>query len=157
MKAESEFSRREAMRIALAVSTLMLVKGCVSFRGTDDELEQVFADLDDTLQLLADDPGQEARLLEIAAQIAAVSRNLCADHDDFLQRFDRDSRQFETSNAALQSLVDEFSSNRTLNGRLLLELQEALRAELSPEEWQQVTELLNRKSEILQRPTIGAA
>jgi arsenate reductase-like glutaredoxin family protein len=155
--AVSTISRREALRIALAASALLLVSSCGMFRKSESDLDNAFATLRYTLDEIATDTDQQERLVEIAGQIEAACRALTNEHDTFVEQFESDARLRDTSSAALEQIVEGFAERRTEHRNQLLELQDELRAELTEQEWTTAVEALNQTQEAYTRPKVGSS
>jgi hypothetical protein len=155
--AVSTLSRRDALRITLATSALLLVAGCGMFRKSESDLDKAFATLRDTLDELATDADQQERLVAIAGQIETACRALTDEHDAFVEQFEGDARQRDTSSSALEQVVEGFAERRTEHRNQLLGLQDDLRAELTEQEWTMAVEALNQTREAYTRPTVGSS
>lgn len=149
-------SRREALRISLASSALLLITGCSSLRKSESEQDKAFRKLRSTLDSLAGDTEQQARLISIAERIERTSRDLIIEHDDFLEQFEGAARKRETESATLATIVAGFDKRRARQRNDLLQIQDELRAELTEQEWALAIEALNRKTEAIKRPQIGS-
>jgi hypothetical protein len=155
--AVSTLSRRDALRISLAASALLLVAGCGMFRKSGSDLDKAFTTLRDTLDELATDSDQQQRLIAIAGQIEEACRALTGEHDAFVEQFEGDARQRDTSSAALEQVVDGFAERRTEHRNQLLVLQDELRAELTAKEWTTAVKALNQTQEAYRRPQVGSS
>ena len=153
----STISRREILRIALATSALLLVGGCAMIRKSDSDLDKAFGNLRTTLDEIATDADQQERLIAIAGQIEKACRDLTDEHDAFVEQFEGDARQRNTSSWDLEQVVEEFAGRRTKHRNQLLVLQDELRAELTEQEWTTAVEALNQTQEAYARPKIGSS
>jgi len=150
--AASTVSRREALRIALAASALLVVASCGMLRRSQSGVDKAFMTLRETLDAIATDAGQERQLLAIAEQIETACRDLIDEYDAFIEQFEGHARQRDTGSSALQQVVDGFAVERTKQRNHLLELQDELRSELTEQEWSMVVEALNQTQDGDTRP-----
>ena len=153
----STISRRDTLRITLAASALLLVAGCGMFRKSDSDLDKAFSNLTATLDEIATDADQQERLVSIAEQIEAACRALTDEHDAFVEQFEGEARQRDTSSSDLEQVVEKFAADRTEQRNRVLALQEDLRAELTKQEWTVAVEALNQTQEAYARPKIGSS
>lgn len=150
-------NRREALRIALATSVLLLVAGCGSFRKSESSLDKAYSNLREALDEIAMDDSQQDRLIAIAQQIEDRCQALTREHDEFRQQFDALSRQRDTTSTELTALAEGFAARRTVERDELLRVQDELRAELTEAEWIEAVEALNQTQEAYARPEIGSS
>jgi len=155
--AASTVSRREALRIALAASAMLLIAGCGMFRKSDSDLDKAFSNLRATLDEIAADADQQEHLIAIAGQIETACRALTDEHDAFVEQFEGDARQRDVSSSALEQVVEGFAERRTEHRNQLLVLQDELRAELTEQEWTLAVEALNHTQEAYTRPKVGSS
>ena len=148
-------SRRKLLRVGLAAAALLVVAGCTSFRGTTNDLDKAYRNLQDTLDGIAEDDKQQAQLASIARRIDNRCRELTQEHDEFRERFDALSRQRKTDSADLYALTDDFVRRRTQQRNELLSLQDELRRELTEDEWILAAEALTAKQAAYARPSVG--
>jgi len=123
--------RREALRIALATSALLLVSGCGSFRKSESSLDKAYHNLHETLEAIATDDIRQDRLVSIARQIEKSCQELTREHDEFRQQFDALSRKRDTTSSELTELTEDFAARRTVERDELLRIQDELRTELT--------------------------
>ena len=149
--------RREALRIALATSALLLVSGCGSFRKSESSLDKAYRDLQETLDDIAADDIRQDRLVSIAQQIEKRCQALTREHDEFRQQFDALSRQRDTTSSELTELAEGFATRRTVERDELLRMQDELRAELTEAEWIKAVKALNEIQKANIRAKIGSS
>ena len=136
----TQLSRRQVLK--LGVAAVLLVSGCATFRRESD-LDGALGDLDQALAELEPD-AKRARVVSIAERIETRARELVAEHRDFVDRFDQLLGEHDVPEAQLTEMIDARSGRRiTLRNDLLL-LQQELHDALSPGEWNEVVEILNR-------------
>ena len=149
----SVVSRRDILRVGLATASLLLLSGCQSASKTD--LDNANRSLRRTLDDIAGDDHQEARLASIARRIQNRSRDLVEEHDEFRARFDALTRDRDTTDARLDELIGDFAERRTAHRNELLHLQDELRAELTAEQWAEAVEALTRTKRAIARPPLS--
>ena len=149
--------RREALRIALATSALLLVSGCGSFRKSDSSLDKAYLNLQETLDDIATDDIRQDRLFSIARQIEKRCQELTREHDEIHQQFDALSRKRDTTSFELTELMEGFATRSTVERDELLRMQDELRAELTEQEWTVAVEALDQTREAYTRPQIGGS
>ncbi len=155
--AVSTLSRREMLRITLAASALLLVAGCGMFRKSESDLDKAFTTLREALDEIATDADRQDRLALLAEQIEKACRALTDEHDAFVEQFEGDARQRDTSSSDLEQVVEGFAERRTEHRNQLLVLQDELRAELTEQEWPMALEALNQTQEAYTRPRVGSS
>ena len=148
-------SRREFLRIGLATATLVVVAGCGSLRRKSD-LDKAYQNLQNTLNSIAKDDAEQARLASLSQRIVDQCRALTKEHDEFRRKFDALSRQRDTKSTELDGLVDSFKTRRTQHRDAILRLQDDLRRELTEEEWTKAVEVLNEKAAAFKRSNVGS-
>ena len=150
-------NRREALRISLASSALLLIAGCSAFRKSESDLDKAFRNLDTTMDSLAADSDQQASLISIAERIEKTCRDLTFEHDAFVEQFEAEAQRRETSSAELEKIVQGFGQRRTSERDQLLRIQDELRAELTEQEWATAVKALDQTREAYTRPKIGSS
>ena len=151
----AKISRRETLRITLAASALLLVASCGMFRKSESDLDKAFTALRETLDEIATDADQQERLIAVVGQIETACRALTDEHDTFVEQFEGEARQRDTSSSDLEAVVAGFAERRTKHRNELLGLQDELRAELTAQEWTIALEALNQTPEAYTRPKVG--
>ncbi len=151
----SRVSRRQAIRIGLATASLLVLSSCQSPKGSGADLDKAHRSLRRTLDNIAGDDNQQARLASIARRIENRSRELVEEHDEFRARFDALSRDRDTTAAELDELVSEIAGRRTAQRNELLHLQDELRAELTAEEWAEAVKVLTQTKHAIARPPVS--
>ena len=121
-------NRRQVVQLAAAA---LLVAGCAS-----------------------DSPGEQVRMASIARRIENRSRALVAEQEEFTNGFNIMLNTRDITEAQLTDLIDGQSERREWLRNDLFRLQDELHAELTPEEWTEVVEVLNRKGETVARSNI---
>jgi len=149
--------RREALRIALATSALLLVSGCGSFRKSESSLDKAYRNLHETLDAIATDDIRQDRLVSIARQIEKHCQELTREHDEYRHQFDALSSKRDTTSSELTELTDGFATRRTAERDELLRIQDELRAELTEQEWTTAVKALDQTREAYARPQIGGS
>ena len=142
-------SRRDAIRISLAAASLLIVAGCQS--NSAKALESATRDLRKTLDGMAANDVQSARLASISRRLESRSRELMEDHLEFQGNFDTLSILPEVSSADLKRLGTAYQARRITLRNDLLRLQDELRVELTAEEWEKVVDALNKKAKSVTR------
>ena len=155
--AASTISRRETLRITLAASALLLIAGCGVLRKSENDLDNAYAALRETLDEIATDKDQQARLIAIAGQIETACQALTNEHDAFVEQFEGDARMRDTSSSVLEQIVEGFAERRTEHRNQLILLQDELRAELTEQEWAMALTALNQTQEAYTRPKVGSS
>jgi hypothetical protein len=148
-------SRRQLLRAGLATAVLLVLAGCSSFRGSANDLDKAYRNLQDTLDDIAEDDKQQAQLASIARRINNRCRELIQEHDEYRERFDALSRKHNTDAAELYALTEGFTSRRTKQRNELFRLQDELRRELTEDEWLLAAEALAVKQAAYSRPSVG--
>jgi len=146
-------NRRQVVQLAAAA---LLVAGCASvspIRGGSD-FDEVNADLQSSLDEIADSPGEQVRMASIARRIENRSRALVAEQEEFTNGFNIMLNTRDITEAQLTDLIDGQSERREWLRHDIFRLQDELHAELTPEEWTEVVEVLNRKGETVARSNI---
>jgi Spy/CpxP family protein refolding chaperone len=111
------------------------------------ELNQLLTELDDTEQL---------QVTAIAQRIQARASELADEHRSFTDSFDRQLSTYDTTEAQLQQLVDDYNRRRQLKRNDLLHLQDELHAAMTPDDWSRVVRVLNRAGKSLAAYTLQA-
>ena len=142
--ADPVLSRRQALRMALAASALLVLEGCGTLRRSD--LDKARRDLRRTLDELAKDDPREDVLRSIAQRIADTAVELYEESEAFLSRFDKQSKDRDVSAEELRDTVNRFERRRGQLRAKVLEAQDDLRSELTPEEWAVAIQALNQKA-----------
>jgi septal ring factor EnvC (AmiA/AmiB activator) len=147
-------SRRTILKAGLASAALLLVQGCSVF-GSSDELDEAFAQLRSKLLDLEKNTDQESRLIKISKDIEQSCQQMTDEHNQFRASFENSLNDRKVSNDELENLINDFKYRRNKHRDALFAHQDALRAELSEEEWQRVSKSLNQAGKAYTRPTIG--
>jgi hypothetical protein len=150
-------NRREALRISLATSALLLIAGYSVFRNSESDLDKAFQNLSTTIDSFAGDADQQARLISIAERIEKSCRDLTSEHDAFIEQFEAEAQRRDTSASVLDEIVEGFGQRRTVERDQLLRIQDELRAELTEQEWTTAVEALDQTRESYTRPKIGSS
>jgi hypothetical protein len=150
-------NRREALRISLASSALLLIAGCSVFKKSESDLDKAFRNLRTTIDSFSADTDQQARLISIAERIEKSCRDLTYEHDTFINLFEAEAQQREISSTVLDEIVEGFGQRRTVERDQLLRIQDELRAELTEQEWKTAVEALDQTREAYTRPKIGSS
>lgn len=150
---EPELSRRQALRMALATSALLVLEGCGTLRRSD--LDKARRDLLHTIAELAKDDEREDVLRSIGQRIADAAFELYDESEAFIERFDKQSKDRDISADQIQNTVNRFELRRVELRRNVLEAQDDLRRELTREEWAQAVQALNRKAKAVSPPLPG--
>ena len=157
MPTKMTLNRREALRISLASSALLLIAGCSAFRKSESDLDKAFRNLTTTMDSLAADSDQQASLISIAERIEQSCRDLTFEHDAFVEQFEVEAQRRDTSAAELEKIVQGFGQRRTSERDQLLRIQDELRAELTEQEWVTAVKALDQTREAYTRPKIGSS
>ncbi len=144
-------SRRDALRISLATASLLVVAGCQSGGSAARAFESASKDLRKTLDGMAANDVESARLASISRRLESRSRELLEDHLEFQSNLDTLSILPEVSSAELKRMGSEYQARRITLRNDLLRLQDELRAELTAEEWDEVVDALNNKAKSVAR------
>jgi len=113
----------------------------ISVSGT--ELDSSINNLATALSSITDNENQ-AMLQSIARRIEIRARNLAAEHQEFVDSFDRLLSEHDTTEAQLYQLIDKYTKRRRWLRDDLLYLQDELHASLGPEDWARVVQVLNQ-------------
>lgn len=133
-------NRRRLLEVAVA--SLLVVSGCATLRQTT-ELDSSINGLAAALSSIPDD-GNQVMLQSIARRIEIRARNLAAEHQEFVDSFDRLLSEYETTEAQLHQMIEQYAKRRKWLRDDLLYLQDELHASLEPEDWTKVVEMLNQ-------------
>jgi hypothetical protein len=133
-------SRRQALKLATA--SVLLVTGCATFRQGSD-LDAAMSDLDGLLDETAGN-GEQVWLASIARRIKIRAQDLVAEHREFVDSFDRLLREYSVTEVQLNQLIKAYARRRKWLRNDLLRLQDELHASLTPDEWAEVVQVLNR-------------
>lgn len=151
MAAMTKISRRLIVRLAAA--SLLVISGCTVFRQSRD-LDQALEDLETLLNQFADDTDEQNRLKAAAERIGAVSRELATENADFLGQLDAMLNDRDATDAALTQTVDAHRERRASLRNDLLTQQDEIHAALTPDQWAEVVEVLNRSGPAMVRQSI---
>jgi hypothetical protein len=133
-------SRRQALKLATA--SVLLVTGCATFRQGSD-LDAAMSDLDGLLDQMAGN-GEQVWLASIARRIKIRAQDLVAEHREFVDSFDRLLREYSVTEVQLNQFIKAYARRRKWLRNDLLRLQDELHASLTPDEWAEVVQVLNR-------------
>ena len=147
-------SRRTILKTGLASAALLLVQGCSVFGG-GDELDEAFTQLRNRLIDLEKNTDQESRLIRISKDIEQSCHQMVDEHNQFRASFENLLNDRKVGNDELQTLTNDFKYRRNKHRDALFAHQDALRAELSEEEWKGVSKSLNQAGKAYTRPPIG--
>ncbi len=139
---ECSLSMNRRRLLEVAVASILVVSGCVSLRQTS-ELDTSITSLTTTLDTISDD-GNQVMLQSIARRIEIRARSLAAEHQEFVDSFDRLLSEYEATEAQLHKVIDKYAKRRRWLRDDLLYLQDELHASLEPEDWTKVVEMLNQ-------------
>ena len=142
--ADPLLGRRQALRMALEASAILVLEGCGTLRRSD--LDKARRALPHTIAELAKDDPREDAFRSIGERIVDAAFELYDENGAFLKRFDKQSKDREVSADQLQETVNRFERRRAQLRSKGLEAQDDLRRELTPEEWAQAVQVLNRKA-----------
>jgi len=95
--------RRQFLKLAAAA--FLLVSGCATFRGSSD-LDEHQEELRRLLDDLAGNYGEQVRLTSIARRIEIRSRELVAEHQEFVDTFNSLMSTRDVTEAQLRQSVD---------------------------------------------------
>ncbi len=146
--------RRQFLKLAAAA--LLLVSGCATFRGGSD-LDEYQEELRRLLDDLAGNYGEQVRLTSIARRIEIRSRELVAEHQEFVDTFNSLMSTRDVTEVQLRQSVDSYSHRRNWLRNDLLQLQDELHNELAPDEWAEVITILNRTGQTVARSSVSGA
>ena len=148
-----DFARRQLI-IGIGATIAFLTTACSVFRR-QSEIDRVADELDTQLRRM-DGPGMDERLA-IAEDIRRQTDALLDTHDTFANEFNRRAIDRNVPAEDLYQLVSDYESERAALRKKLLQSQDHLHAAVSDDQWPQVLELLNRKSDIVAsgRGTMG--
>jgi hypothetical protein len=146
-------NRRRLLEVAVA--SLLVVSGCATLRQTT-ELDSSINSLATALSSIPDD-GNQVMLQSIARRIEIRARNLAAEHQEFVDSFDRLLSEYETTEAQLHQMIDKYAKRRKWLRDDLLYLQDELHASLEPEDWARVVQVLNQTGKAVGSYTLSGA
>ncbi|MGI9343609.1 MAG: hypothetical protein ACR2QV_12230 [Gammaproteobacteria bacterium] len=140
----------------LAIASMLVISGC-AIRRSETDLEAYRAELRDLLASLASNDADEVTLLSIAQRISIRSGDLVAEHEEFAVSFGALMGERDATEEQLADMVDQHQDRRKWLRDDLLRLQDELHAQLGPDEWVEVTAVLNRKAPAVSGAAISGA
>ena len=143
---EDAVTRRDAVRISLAASGLMLVGSCRSTPPSTVAFEEASNELGSVLRRIGEDDVERAELAALGRHIRVRAHEMVGEHREFQRCFDELSVRADIPTERLAALGRTFCMRRIAMRDELLRLQDALRRALSSEEWDEVVRVLNRKA-----------
>lgn len=144
-------SRRQALKLAAA--SVLLVAGCATFRQGSD-LDAAMSDLDGILNDIARN-GKQVWLASIARRIGIRARDLVAEHQEFVDSFDRLLSERDVTEAQLKQMIEAHVKRRERLRNDLLRLQDELHASMTPDDWAKVVQVLNRTGKAVTNRTLS--
>ena len=144
-------SRRQALKLAAA--SVLLVAGCATFRQGSD-LDAAMSDLDGILNDIARN-GKQVWLASIARRIGIRARDLVAEHQEFVDSFDRLLSERDVTEAQLKQMIEAHVKRRERLRNDLLRLQDELHASMTPDDWAKVVQVLNRTGKVVTNRTLS--
>ena len=152
---EYSLSMNRRRLLEVSVASLLVVSGCVSLRQTS-ELDTSINSLTTTLDTISDDENL-VMLQSIARRIEIRARSLAAEHQEFVDSFDRLLSEYEATEAQLYKMIDKYAKRRKWLRDDLLYLQDELHASLEPEDWTRVVQMLNQTGKAVGSYTLSGA
>lgn len=144
-------SRRQALKLAAA--SVLLISGCATFRQGSD-LDAAMSDLDGTLDEITGN-GKQVWLASIARRIGIRARDLVAEHQEFVDSFDRLLSERDVTEAQLKQIIEAHVKHREWLRNDLLRLQDELHASMTPDDWAEVVQVLNRAGKAVANRTLS--
>ena len=139
--ARRAISRRDLFE--LAVASLLVASGCATSSPNAD-LDGYLGALRMQLDGLAQNDAERIDLVSVARRIEIRSRELAAEHREFLASFDALMRERDVAEAQLGKAIASYSERRKWLRDDLLKLQDELHDALPPDDWSEVVKVLNR-------------
>ena len=133
-------SRRRVLKLAAA--SVLLVAGCATFRQGSD-LDAAMSDLEGLVGEIAGN-GEQVWLTSIVRRIEIRARDLVAEHREFVDSFDLLLREHAVTEMQLNQLIEAYARRREWLRNDLLRLQDELHASMTPGDWADVVQVLNR-------------
>jgi hypothetical protein len=124
---------------------MLVISGCANLRRGSD-LDAYQMELRDLLEGMADDDADEVALLSVAQRISIRSRDLVAEHQEFAASFAALMSERDATEEQLADMVGRHQDRRQWLRDDLLRLQDELRAQIGPDDWADVSAVLNRKA-----------
>ena len=140
--------------LKLAAASILVAAGCTNIRDESD-LDAAMSDLNRLLDEMGDNEQQQ--VMSIVKRVQAAAGELANEHRTFTDSFDRLLTTYDANETQLQQLVDGYSKRRTQMRNELLYLQDALHAEMTPEDWSEVLRVLNRAGKSLAVYTLSGS
>ncbi len=144
--------RRQLLK--LAVASLLAAAGCTSARPESD-LDVAMGELNQLLDKM--DANYQQRVTAIVQRIRARAGELADEHRTFTERFDRLLATYDTTEAQLEQLMDDYNERRRLKRDELLHLQDELHAAMTPEDWNEFVRVLNSAGKSLAGYTLSGS
>ncbi len=145
-------SRRRALK--LAVASVLLAAGCATMSRSD--LDTAVSNLNGLLDEIADNERQEL-LISIAQRIKLRAQELVAEHQAFVDSFDRMLKIYDTTEVQLRQTTEIYNKRRQWLRNDLLGLQDELHTSMTPDEWAKVVEVLNQTGKAIASYTLSEA
>ena len=133
--------RRQLLK--LAVASVLLISACTQVKEEESESHRALSELGRLLDEMADD-NQRETLISIAERIETQARELVAEHQTFVGDFNRMLNDRDVTETQLGQLINAYTDRRTFLRNNLLQLQDQLHTSLSPTDWAEVVQVLNR-------------
>lgn len=143
--------RRQVLKLAIA--SVLLIAGCATTRSRSD-LDTAVNNLNGLLDQIADNERQEL-LTSIAQRIKLKAQELGAEHQAFVDSFDRMLNKYDTTEAQLKQAIEAYSKRRQQLRNNLLVLQDELHTSMTPDEWDKVVEVLNQTGKAIASYTLS--
>lgn len=144
-------SRRQALK--LAISSVLIVTGCTSMSKSSD-LDTAVSDLNGLLNETAVE-SERTLLTSIASKIESRARELVAEHKTFTGSFDHLISDYKTTEAQLNQAVAAYTIRRRQLRDELLHLQDELHYAMTPDEWDEVVQILNQTGDAISSYTLS--
>ena len=132
--------RRQLLKLAAA--SVLLVSACAKVKEKP-ESEKAISELASVLDDIASN-GQQPKLITIAERIESQARELAAEHRAFIADFNRMLNDRDVTETELGRLINTYAERRAFMRNNLLQSQDKLHTSLSPEQWTEVVQVLNR-------------
>ena len=145
------FNRRQLLK--LAVASVLLISACTEVKEEESESDRALSELGRLLDEMADDD-QRATLISIAERIETEGRHLISEHEAFVNQFNRMLNDRDVTETQLGKLINAYADRRTFLRNNLLQLQAQLHRSLSPSEWAEVVQVLNRSGKAVSGYTL---
>ena len=144
-------SRRQAFKLAAA--SVLLVAGCATFRQGFD-LDAAMSDLEGLVGEIAGN-GEQVWLASIVRRIEIRARDLVAEHREFVDSFDLLLREHSVTEMQLNQMIEAYARRREWLRNDLLRLQDELHVSITPDDWAEVVQVLNRTGKAVATHTLS--